>query len=665
MSSQVKFLAELNRPEFYVNLTDAKTRYILDGMKVHGLVFTDIKVKLEKKTTGEWPALPLVTNVIFALFCFGSMRTLSDSCPVMVDIVDAHRLKIPEDKWLPLVKEIFSVSVETQTNKGNSACDRFWRIEDLLRSLDLEYLEKPHQNLIWFAVRYCSKTATEWLLDQGVDLISPRDKWALPKATRQPLQLLYDASQRVNQDVTTEFCDIFIMLLKAGLTFDYYLALRFLRKCFGRSDFGEIIDRVVVLFKEEDLNTLLLLLVVAHKPTVTSVIVEKALYIKKLLAFIRAARSDINVDLSEFNPVDSQIPERKHIRLLIDYIWDPVVCRLSSVFDLMSVGSLSPRYFDQGVEMELQDIAVHRQSAHVPAQVRLLRSIVNQVKFRLQDATTRDNSRKHGDVTHEKVLRDHLRKLGKKRWQRIKTSVSAAKDREIDEIQESVFATIHRVCNDIAHGGLVNPSSDVFRVVCYGLVAEYEDRGVEYSFQDDILVPLAQQILYTANKETWGDVVCPVGTINDILQVLEGKILLKDRNIEDPDLLPDDLDEFKALLAKVRDAESDHVLIEAQQRLIESGAKSELKKIYDIMIEEPTSYKYAVNQLRGVFFRALRVEFAELLAKHTIPVEFDDEPEFVTQDMEAVIVSLGYVANVFTDVVVASLPGSLEEVVDL
>jgi len=649
------FLDELSCPDYYRNLTKEKKAHILSGMKTHGLSALDIEICFKRNEhLIRIPESPYIrVDILYALFLFGCMsKEFAEHW--ISDIAKQHQIVLTEEVWFPFAEALVSVSVEKQ----NDSLSKSVRASAIVTAERLAFVVDwgPRMEMVRIAMRNFSGSVVEWLLAQGVQIEGEE----FVSMTDEFLFYRVGCSDKVDDLVLAR--DIVNVLKKRGIVLDRE-SIRSHIEGYSRTNLDWIETHSIedVKYLGELYGELTLFEIAKTQMW------KGATRTNNILAYVRKTRADINYDFrseqkqKDSDDSDSDGDDKKRA---IDILWKHKFFSLNCVLDLMSAGSFAPEDFDDGDESDLEEIATNEQSAHVPIQVRLLRSTAAQVRRKLQEVDTSAANGKYGDVTQEKNMCGHLENLSAEKWETIKASVSTAADRSIEEVRSSVTTAVHRVCNDIRHGGLVNPPRDVFRIVCYGLTAEFEDRNIEFDFEDDVLVPLAQQLLYTANKDKWGDHVCPVGTMNDVLQVLEGKIILEDRNVGNPDLLPGDLDDFKELLEKVKDAESDHTLIEAQQRLIDSDVKTELQEIYDLMVEEPESYTYAVNQLRGVFFRALRVEFAELLAKHTIPAgRGEDEPEHVTEDMEALIVNLGYVANVFTDTAIGRLPESLLTVI--
>ncbi len=86
----------------------------------------------------------------------------------------------------------------------------------------------------------------------------------------------------------------------------------------------------------------------------------------------------------------------------------------------------------------------------------------------------------------------------------------------------------------------------------------------------------------------------------------------------------------------------DHMVIEAQQRLRDLGRPEQLQLIWNYVIDGE-HYEFAKTLLAGEFFRALELEFADVLAKYTDP----DRPDLLAIEMAQVLENFSRVSAAF------------------
>jgi hypothetical protein len=258
--------------------------------------------------------------------------------------------------------------------------------------------------------------------------------------------------------------------------------------------------------------------------------------------------------------------------------------------------------------------------------------------------------------------------------------------RALGTIRASLRTSVKRFFTHLTHakvlGAAVDTGAAVLDLVYKALVCAFaKQKSGLFDVLEDVLEPLFQALLKAENEYGLGARSCAPGSISFVLAVLEGRLdldaganlaqaRLARRLEQSAQASADGIPKPSAGLPSYRKALEDALLdptpqglealrLEAVRRCVGAGAA--LEEILSIITAEPDAFDYARNELRGVFFSQLVVEFDGTLSD-TFYGEMDRrrsrshrpsdvleyvEPEYISDDMSALLDDLARVADVF------------------
>jgi len=251
----------------------------------------------------------------------------------------------------------------------------------------------------------------------------------------------------------------------------------------------------------------------------------------------------------------------------------------------------------------LRDIAMDHQNVHTTLQGAFLRKHVAEARAALKAAEVAPS------VSASSLVR-YLDSMDESALARVQTDVPHASNMSPDGVRDSLRESVRRFFENLQQvaGAIIPCGGDAVALVYHRLLLELRD-------VEEATVSLFQTLLKAQNESGPNSPACGVGSIAFVVETLLGRVSLECEN-QGTDDMPVDLHSYLDMLEKIRKAESepDILQVEAVSRLIEKCDRQRLKEIYEA-IEDGDYYNWAENELRGVFFDALRHEFGHLLAK--------------------------------------------------
>lgn len=186
-------------------------------------------------------------------------------------------------------------------------------------------------------------------------------------------------------------------------------------------------------------------------------------------------------------------------------------------------------------------------------------------------------------------------------------------------------------------------------------------------------MPLFQAMLKAQNEYGWGRTSCAPGSISFVVATLEGRLDLESsgsaissdsREGLVSTNLADSRKKLEEAFREPTPQDLEAIRAEAVQLCVkEHGVPWEsFEKILDVIVLEPESFEYAMNELRGLFFSQLMLKYDDLLATRFY-MDMDRQrrsgshrpsdglryrdPEYISPLMEEALQDLYKVADVF------------------
>jgi hypothetical protein len=218
-------------------------------------------------------------------------------------------------------------------------------------------------------------------------------------------------------------------------------------------------------------------------------------------------------------------------------------------------------------------------------------------------------------------------------------------------------------------------------LVYKALVCRFAENSCSFDVVEDVLEPLLQALLKAQNEYGWAGNSCAPGSISFVVAVLEGRLELKAEAAPLKLTRAGKVDRFAELAAYAKNLE--RAMHEPTLQYLEAiraeavrcrdvrglPERQAFEEILNVIAAEPDAFDYAMNELRGIFFSELMVKHDELLKErfhstmnseqryrvsysltllsHRPMTAGYREPEYVSENMNALLSLLHRVADVF------------------
>ena len=323
----------------------------------------------------------------------------------------------------------------------------------------------------------------------------------------------------------------------------------------------------------------------------------------------------------------------------------------NALLSLLSRGAICPDLVTG--EDDVARLAQDSQNVHTTKMNQVLKGHVREAQQALQQQQI---EYKKNSENLQKELKEYITEgLSSIQIHSLRNDVNQAIGRSDIEVKNSIMGSADRYYHNLDHvpGGVVQSGEEAICLVFNRLLLlDSVDRG-------EAMFLVAQALLASANGYGWGQPVCPQGSISAMIHLLQGRIDLVSSDSKNAKL-PQTIENYEELIKKVRDGDTDVVRAELQVRLHEHCSSEDLQHLFEDL-QDGDAYDYAINELRGQFFSALRKEFADLLAKRQAEGGWDvnnnDEDNEITPGLARLVMSLANIANLFVEEVAGNLAG--------
>jgi len=256
----------------------------------------------------------------------------------------------------------------------------------------------------------------------------------------------------------------------------------------------------------------------------------------------------------------------------------------------------------------------------------------------------------------------------------------------LEKIRGSLRRSIKRFFSGLTerpvHGALVRTGAKALDLVFKALVCRFVgDQTNRFDIVEDVFVPLFQALLKAQNEYGWERNSCAPGSISFVVAVLEGRLDTPAFSVESSQAAApaepgqralqagtQSLGDFRRnLLEAFREPtpqDLEAIRAEAVQTCVkEHGVPWErFAEILDVIVVEPESFQYAMNELRGIFFSQLMLKYDHVLEQRFYTTMDRQrrsrshrpsnaagyaEPEYISPSMEEALKDLYIIADVF------------------
>lgn len=365
----------------------------------------------------------------------------------------------------------------------------------------------------------------------------------------------------------------------------------------------------------------------------------------------------------------------------------------------LSRGAILPRTFSADVvEAEL---ANDGQNVHTSFINRKLFAAVQEAQTTLgNDSTNENNTNSSQETITFEELKTVITELTPTALNRIVANAagnvkSHIAGRSDAEKKRSLIQSADRVMNNLngIQGSVMQSGSEAVSLVVNRLKKRFIGSS-KYDFENDIIVPLMEVLLAAQHWYSWNGTRCAPGTISDIIMLLVGRTNVDENTDENP-AIPDSFHNYLLFLEKLKDADQDALLVEAQQKILENKniwnvfrafllcqnfaddyqlffftpksavnnhwiflhqyimrfpshisvliliicqeqkTKIQVEHIYEMRVDG--NEKIAKNRLRGLFFQALSTEHEALLLKYKVVDGNHNPTDMVQPSMQTLL----------------------------